>query len=206
MGLPLSILGNGNGEDDGKEPSDEKASYAFSELLLDYLKVKYEDHQFEHFIYVSVEKQKLYHYMDSRIIAEFPISTSRKGTGNAWGSNKTPIGLHKIQNRIGEGIPLGGVFKKRQFTGDTANILTGKGTAGEDLVTSRILWLTGLEKGKNRGGHYDTHSRYIYIHGTPEEQRLGKPVSHGCIRMSNKGVARLFQKVKEGTLVFIQGD
>ena len=115
----------------------------------------------------------------------------------------TPTGMHRIAEKIGADAPLGMIFKGRQPTGEIANIVTDD-LAGElDLITTRILWLEGLEPGINQGEGFDSHARYIYIHGTPEEGRLGHTVSRGCIRMANRDILELFDLVEPGTLVYI---
>jgi len=154
-------------------------------------------------IYVSIKKQKLYHIQHDSIIKEYIISSSAYGIGSTSGSNKTPIGLHRIREKHGEKTPINGKMIGRVFLGNNATIHTDKTKSKTDDVTSRILWLEGLEKGKNKGEGIDSFERYIYIHGTSEEGRLGKPASHGCIRMKNKEVIDLYKLVEVGTLVLI---
>ena len=154
-------------------------------------------------IYVSIKEQKLYHIQHDSIIKEYIISSSVYGIGNTSGSNKTPIGLHNIRKKYGEKTPINGKMTGRVFQGNIATIYTDQTKSKTDDVTSRILWLEGLEKGKNKGEGIDSFKRYIYIHGTSEEGRLGKPASHGCIRMKNKEVIDLYKLVEVGTLVLI---
>ena len=154
-------------------------------------------------IYVSIKKQKLYYIEHDSIIKEYIISSSVYGIGNTSGSNKTPIGLHNIRKKYGEKTPINGKMTGRVFQGNIATIYTDQTKSKTDDVTSRILWLEGLEKGKNKGEGIDSFKRYIYIHGTSEEGRLGKPASHGCIRMKNKEVIDLYNLVEVGTLVLI---
>ena len=154
-------------------------------------------------IYVSIKNQKLYYIEQDSIIKEYIISSSAFGIGSASGSNKTPIGLHGIKEKYGEKTPINGKMTGRVFHGHIATIYTDQTKSKTDDVTSRVLWLEGLEKGKNRGEGIDSFKRYIYIHGTSEEGRLGKPVSHGCIRMKNKEVIDLYKLVEVGTLVLI---
>ncbi|MBF0453362.1 MAG: L,D-transpeptidase [Magnetococcales bacterium] len=130
----------------------------------------------------------------------WPVSTGLAGFGNQENSGCTPIGLHRIAACIGEGAPLGAVFKGREWTGE---VVVDRQEPGGDYITTRILWLDGLEPGKNQGGSVDTHSRYIYLHGTPYHTQLGKPVSAGCIRMRNQEILALFDRVEVGTLVLI---
>ena len=133
----------------------------------------------------------------------FPISSSSYGIGSLRNSFKTPLGAHVISEKIGQGAKLGSVFKARKFTGNVIKPIIEKIDIKDDVITSRILWLDGLELGKNRGGNVDSKSRYIYIHGTAEEGLIGKPASLGCIRMKNKDVIKLFNRVREGTQVLI---
>ncbi|KAG1663415.1 Amidophosphoribosyltransferase [Nymphon striatum] len=128
----------------------------------------------------------------------------KAGLGNLSGSFKTPLGVHKIEEKIGKGAKPGTIFKARLNTHAIAPILFNPDeTSNADNITSRILWLKGLEHGVNLGNDVDTYKRYIYIHGTDEEGRLGTPVSHGCIRMANSEVIELFDEVEVGTIVCI---
>jgi len=154
-------------------------------------------------IYVSIKQQKLYHIQHDSIIKEYIISSSAYGIGSTSGSNKTPIGLHYIKKKYGEKTPINGKMTGRLFHGNIATIYNDETKSKTDDVTSRILWLEGMEKGKNKGKGIDSFNRYIYIHGTSEEGRLGKPSSHGCIRMRNKEVIDLYKLVEVGTLVLI---
>ncbi len=150
------------------------------------------------FIEVVISKQRLFLNDKSRVLNSYPISTSKYGIGNKSGNNKTPIGLHQIVSKIGRNAPWGAIFKRRRNTGKIARAREGK-----DLITTRILRLAGLEKGINKGKGIDSFERRIYIHGTPEENLICKPVSHGCIRMKNRDIIKLFEIVKRGTLVSI---
>ena len=154
-------------------------------------------------IYVSIKQQKLYHIQNDRIIKDYIISSSAYGIGSKAGSNKTPIGLHSIKEKYGNKTPINGRMTGRVFYGDIAAIYTDKTKSKTDDITSRIFWLEGMEKGKNKGKGIDSYKRYIYIHGTSEEGRLGKPASHGCIRMKNKEVIDLYKLIEVGTLVLI---
>lgn len=124
---------------------------------------------------------------------EYVISTSKFGIGSTENSNKTPLGWHRVNERIGHGKPAGAVFSSRRFTGKVIPHTELNNPNSEDMVLTRILWLEGLEPGKNSGNGIDSHSRCIYIHGTNQEQLLGQPASHGCIRMSNEDVIELFE-------------
>jgi len=132
-----------------------------------------------------------------QLIKQFRCSTSRFGTSQIAGSNGTPLGLHRIVKKIGGGWPVGTVFKSRKPIGDTWQ---GRPNA---KVTTRILWLEGLEPGFNRGGNVDSYSRYIYIHGTGDETTIGRPASCGCIHLAANDLIPLFDKLPVGTLVWI---
>ena len=118
-------------------------------------------------------------------------------------SFKTPPGLHTISRKIGDNVPIGGLFQSRMYTGRQVKILTEKQKADGDYVTSRIMWLQGEEPGLNKGRSVDSYNRYIYIHGTAEEGYLGQPASHGCIRMKNTDVIELYNMIEEGTPILI---
>ena len=156
---------------------------------------------------IDTRLQRLYlweSYPDGdMLIREYPVSTAKNGLGEQCGSYCTPRGRHRIAERIGEGQPLYAVFKARVPTGEIWSRDLEAKDPDRDWIITRILWLDGLEEGRNKGGQQDTHDRYIYIHGTNEEHLIGTPVSHGCIRMKNVDVAELFDLVEEGTEVLI---
>ena len=161
-------------------------------------------------IIISIAEQRLYLTNNNdTLINSFIISSAEAGTGNLSGSFQTPIGLHQISEKFGENAEVASIFKSRKNTLNIAKTLSQPNAkSGEDNITSRILWLDGLEQGINKGNdedgnNVDSHSRYIYIHGTDEEGRLGKVASHGCIRMANQEVIELFDIVKIGCLVVI---
>ncbi|MDP9196239.1 MAG: L,D-transpeptidase [Pseudomonadota bacterium] len=153
---------------------------------------------------VSVADQAIRLYRQGFLIKAWPVSTSRFGTGSAEGSLQTPLGVHVVRKKIGKGVPPGTWFVARGNTGRLAPIITDDRPADRDYVTSRILWLKGLEPGKNQGPGVDSWDRLIYIHGTAEEGRIGRPASRGCIRMRNADVIELFDLVEEGTVVDIR--
>lgn len=130
------------------------------------------------------------------------ISTSRRPPSNVRDSLGTPRGLHEIAERIGAGQPPGAVFKARVSTGRHFSELSDE-EQSRNLITTRILWLRGLEPGVNAGGDVDTYERYIYIHGTNHEHRLGTPASSGCVQMRNVEIAELFEEVRNGDHVWI---
>ncbi len=156
------------------------------------------------FIKVSVGEQKLYLIEKDNILKTYPVSCSSYGLGSKAGSNKTPQGKHFIITKHGKNAPLGTIFESRINTGRIARIYTDNTDLEKDDVTTRVLRLSGLEAGINKGAGVDSFNRYIYIHGTPEEGLIGKPASHGCIRMKNKDVVELFDLVNTGTVVYIE--
>ena len=154
-------------------------------------------------MYVSIKHQQLYLIENDSTIRKYPVSTAKNGIGNKANSFKTPSGLHTVKRKIGDGVPLGGIFESRIYNGKNATILTEKKNAAKDYVTTRIMWLQGEENGLNRGRNVDSYNRYIYIHGTPEEGFIGQPASHGCIRMKNKDVIESYDLIDEGTPILI---
>jgi lipoprotein-anchoring transpeptidase ErfK/SrfK len=133
----------------------------------------------------------------------WPVSTARNGAGEQRDSGCTPRGRHVVRARIGAGLPAGAVLVGRRPTGETWSAELARACPERDWILSRILWLSGLERGRNRLGKVDTMRRYIYIHGTPGDQPMGRPASHGCIRMRNEDVIELFDLVPAGTEVLI---
>jgi len=158
---------------------------------------------FDGVLYVNIAEQKMYRIKEHKIVKTYVISSSSYGVGSKTGSNKTPLGLHRIKEKFGENTPINGRMIGRVYYGKIATIYTDQKMSKTDDITSRIFWLEGLEEGANKGEGIDSYKRYIYIHGTSEEGRLGTPASHGCIRMKNKEVIELYDKIKIGTLVLI---
>ncbi|MDR3012423.1 MAG: L,D-transpeptidase [Chitinispirillales bacterium] len=155
----------------------------------------------EDLIFVDIEKQTLAFYKKSEPMMNCAVSTSRFGIGNRENSYMTPLGLHYVEEKIGDGATPGTIFRSRENTG----VIWTEGMEGENQMLSRILRLRGLEPGLNVGPGIDSYDRYIYIHGTNREDMLGKPASHGCVCMGNNDVIRLFDMAAEGTFVYIQG-
>jgi len=156
-------------------------------------------------IRVNVGEQMLYLCNeDGEVISQYPVSTSKYGTGSENGSEKTPLGLHRIKNKIGGSMPINMVFIGREPKGLLEDCIKDGIELSEDVITSRIMWLEGMEPGRNQGGYEDTYNRYIYIHGTSEEDRIGTPASIGCIRMRNADVIDLYRKVEIGAEVLIE--
>jgi hypothetical protein len=143
---------------------------------------------------VSVRDQRLLLLRDGCPVKYYRISTSKFGVGDRSGSNCTPLGHLQVAQKIGDNRPVGSVFKNRRPTGE----ILKPNAPGRDAVVTRILWLTGKES-HNR----NAYRRLIYIHGTPEELRLGRPVSYGCIRMGSRDVADLYRRVGYGADVFV---
>ena len=142
---------------------------------------------------IDAANQRLEVLRDGKVHKCYAISTSRFGLGFEHGSNKTPLGRFVVGEKIGAAAALGAVFKSRQPTGEIAS----QG-GEEDLILTRILWLAGLEE-----ANANTRERYIYIHGTNQEELLGTPASHGCVRMSNADIKEFFDETPEGTVVEI---
>ena len=142
---------------------------------------------------VDVARQRVALVGKNGPVREFAVSTSKFGTGSAPGSNRTPLGWHRVAERFGAGSAPGAVFVSRRTTGRVVPPSQWRAPSpAEDLVLTRVLWLEGLEPGLNRGPGVDSHDRCIYLHGTNQEQLLGSPASHGCIRLSNADAIRLF--------------
>ena len=138
-----------------------------------------------------------------RVILETRISTGRKGVGEVNGSEQTPRGWHKVRAKIGAGQPENTVFVARRPTGEIYQPELRREYPGRDWILTRILWLSGLEPGKNRLGRVDTMRRFIYIHGCPDEDPMGVPGSRGCVKMRNRELIELFDRVPIGTRVHI---
>ena len=156
-------------------------------------------------IIVKINQQKLYCCNDQDdVLFEYPVSTSSFGIGNQNGSFKTPLGEHSIAQKIGDGFAVNEVFIGRSPQGVLEDLLAANKPLPDDIITSRILWLQGMEPGINNGEGIDSYQRYIYIHGTSEEEKIGTPASHGCVRMRNEDVIELFNQVDEGCKVLIQ--
>lgn len=155
-------------------------------------------------IRISLPEQRLWLYLGERLEREYPVSTARNGPGELMESGCTPRGRHRIRARIGDGLPLNAVLVGRRPTGEVYTTELARRYPERDWILTRILWLCGLEPGRNRLAPVDTFWRYIYIHGCPGESPMGVPLSHGCVRMRNQDVLELFDKVTVGTEVDIQ--
>jgi hypothetical protein len=154
-------------------------------------------------LFVDIETQTLSHIEKGTFLKLYKISSSYYGTGSKLNSLKTPLGRHEIYKKIGSNLPINAILKGRVWNGAIADIIEEPIDTEFDHVTSRILWLDGLELGKNKGRGIDSRNRYIYIHGTAEEGLIGTPASDGCIRMYNKDVVELFDLVDKKAQVWI---
>lgn len=141
---------------------------------------------------VSVRDQQMLLVKNGVPVKAYNISTSKFGLGSQSGSKRTPLGKMEVAKKIGGSAPSGAVFKSRKRTGE----ILRPNAPGRDPIVSRILWLSGKES-HNR----NTYGRYIYIHGTPEEYKIGRPASYGCIRMKSKDVIDLYRNVGVGAEV-----
>jgi lipoprotein-anchoring transpeptidase ErfK/SrfK len=155
-------------------------------------------------LHVSIANQELKVIDDSRLIKSYRISTAKNGAGELANSEKTPRGIHKIRAKIGKDCAINTIFVGRRPTGEIYTPELKKNHPNRDWILTRILWLSGLEIGKNRLGIADTMRRYIYIHGTPEDVDMGVPGSKGCIRMRNKDLIELFDMIACYTIVQIE--
>ena len=156
-------------------------------------------------ININIKLQQLDIYDDSGfLLKRYRISSSKNGLGELYGSYCTPRGRHIVRAKIGAGQPLNTVFVERRPTGEVYAPELASGFPGRDWILTRILWLSGCERGYNRMGRVDTMRRAIYIHGSPDTVEMGKPGSGGCIRMHNRDIVELFDLVPVRTLVEIQ--
>jgi len=187
-----------------QESKNNENAWANIEESVEKLKTKFNLQPNEPAVIIDPSKQKLYLIKNKEILKSYSVSTAKAGMGSESGSSKTPIGAHRIKEKFGNGAKIGTIFKTRSNSGRLAKIYTDKTDILEDEVTTRIMWLDGQENKVNKNGNIDSHKRYIYIHGTPEEGLIGEPASHGCIRMKNADVIELFDAVPSGTLVEIQ--
>ncbi|MDD5214819.1 MAG: L,D-transpeptidase [Methylococcales bacterium] len=157
----------------------------------------------DNFLHISTTFQQLDFVINSKITKSYPVSTAKNGLGEIKGSECTPCGWHRIRAKIGGSQPLNSVFVARRPTGEIYTTELAKKFPNRDWILTRILWLDGLEIGKNRYGNVHTASRYIYIHGSPDNLIRCQPESHGCIRMKNDDIADLFERVTAGMKVYI---
>lgn len=156
-------------------------------------------------IKINVAKQQLKLFdEEGDLLQQYSVSTSKNGTGNQNGSEQTPLGLHRIKDKLGGAMPVNEVFIGRLPHGNLDECIERGVDLPDDVIMSRIMWLEGMEPGRNRGGYVDTYQRYIYIHGTNHEESIGTPTSIGCIRMRNQDIVDLFRQVEVGSEVLIE--
>jgi hypothetical protein len=152
---------------------------------------------------VRITASTLQFRRNGSVVRSYVVSTSKRSPSNVANSLGTPRGLHEIAERVGAGQPAGMVFKSRVPTGRHFSEAARDDADRHNLITSRILWLRGLEPGVNLGGEVDTYGRYIYIHGTQREDMIGSPMSAGCVLMRNTDIIELYDEVRVGDLVWI---
>lgn len=155
-------------------------------------------------IHVDIAEQTLRLVEDGRVVWQRRVATARNGPGERNGSECTPRGWHVIRAKIGAGCPPNTVFVGRRPTGEIYSPALRARFPQRDWILTRILWLSGLEPGRNRFGEVDTMRRYIYIHGCPKEDEMGIPSSHGCVKMHNEDIIELYDRVAAGTRVRIE--
>ena len=155
-------------------------------------------------IKISIDEQRLQLLESDNVTMDVAVATATNGPGEIMHSECTPRGWHRIRAKIGAGAPENMVFTGRRPTGEIYSPALRQEHPGRDWMLTRLLWLSGLEPGKNRFGERDSMRRYIYIHGCPETDEMGVPSSHGCVKMRNTDVIHLFEIVPTGTRVLIQ--
>lgn len=156
-------------------------------------------------IRINIANQELSLFDETgKLLQSYMVSTSKYGTGNRNGSEKTPLGLHRIKEKLGGAMPVNEVFIGRVPQGSLDECKQREMDLPDDIIMSRILWLEGMEPGRNQGGYVDTYQRYIYIHGTNHEESIGTPSSIGCIRMCNQDVIELYRQLEIGSEVLIE--
>jgi lipoprotein-anchoring transpeptidase ErfK/SrfK len=158
----------------------------------------------EDYIHIKLSSQRLNLYRSGQRVCSYPVSTAVKGAGERSGSEKTPRGWHRVRAKIGRGCAPNTVFTARRPTGEIYDAQLAGRYPDRDWILTRILWLCGSEVGKNRLGDVDSMRRFIYIHGCPDNEPVGEPASHGCVRMRNQDVIELFDRVPTGTPVLIE--
>ncbi|HSW12351.1 MAG TPA: L,D-transpeptidase [Solimonas sp.] len=150
---------------------------------------------------IDLTQQRLRLLDGGRLLREYPVSTGANGVGEIQGSGCTPRGRHYVRAKVGAGAPANAVFIRRRYHGEQWTAEAQQRLPKRDWILTRILWLSGTERGRNRLGCVDTFRRYIYLHGTPPTTELGRPGSHGCVRMRNEDIIELFDMVSAGTEV-----
>jgi len=154
-------------------------------------------------ITVDIATQRLQLLQGGKVVMDVAVATAKNGPGEVSGSECTPRGLHRIRAKIGGGCAADTVFVGRRPTGELFSEALRAEFPRRDWILARILWLCGMEPGRNRGGNVDTMRRYVYIHGCPDSDPMGIPSSHGCVKMRNRDIMALFDRVEVGTQVVI---
>ena len=154
-------------------------------------------------IEIDLQSQRLRLIDGGDAVAQWPISSARNGAGELLDSECTPRGVHRIAEKVGAGCAVNSVFVGRRASGEIYAPQLRQSAPERDWILTRILWLAGCEPGRNQGGDVDSQSRYIYIHGAPDDVKMGVPGSKGCIRLRNDAVITLFERVSVGTEVVI---
>ena len=158
----------------------------------------------ERWVEIDLTRQELQLHEQGQVVATYPVSTARNGPGERINSECTPRGWHRIARKIGDNAAPGSVFVGRVPTGEIwSPAFAATQPAGRDYILTRILWLEGLEPGRNQGGEVDSYARYIYLHGTPATSTMGVPGSRGCVRLRDADLIALFDRVAEGDRVFL---
>lgn len=155
-------------------------------------------------IEVDISTQKMVVTENNIPVSEYLISTAKNGPGEVFGSEQTPRGRHIIRAKVGQGCLPNTVFVERRPTGEIFTPGLRVEYPQRDWILTRIFWLSGLEVGKNRLGNVDTMRRFVYIHGTPDDVKMGVPGSRGCIRMRNQDIIHLFEQIPVGTQVIVK--
>ncbi|KGK41581.1 peptidase [Nitrincola sp. A-D6] len=157
-------------------------------------------------LHISIAAQQLSLLVQGKPVRHYRVSTAKNGAGNTENSGCTPLGLHYVRAKIGAGLPVNSVFVGRRFTGEYYTSSLASRYPQRDWILTRILWLCGLEPGFNRLGQVDSMRRFIYIHGTPDTEPMGIPLSHGCVRMRNADILELFELIQAGCRVSITAE
>ncbi len=162
----------------------------------------------EYHLEVNLTSQTLTLMSGETMVKQYPVSTAKNGPGETLDSECTPTGKHIIAEKIGAGCEVNTVFVGRKPTGEKYNLKMKQEGPDRDWILTRILWLSGSEPGVNQGGNVDSYNRYIYIHGSPDDVKMGAPGSRGCIRMRNSNIVELFNKVEAGIelMIFESGE
>lgn len=155
-------------------------------------------------IHVHLGAQRLCLVEGQQTVMDVAVSTAANGPGEREGSFCTPRGWHRVRAKVGAGCPEGTVFVARRPTGEVYSPALRKAHPERDWILTRILWLSGLEPGRNRLGEVDTMRRYVYIHGAPDDDPMGVPGSRGCVKMRGADIIELFDRVPLGTRVLIE--